>query len=300
MNFSVSDKVSTIPHQLTTCELLVTHHYKLLLETFTMPYYWQRIKDMYDDHHNSDSEWRNAPHAIVGDLAWHFIDEDDTPQALQRIIYECDEHDQHHAPSSWRLPYPDENCEFKKWIDRITASEVSQGWRDKLMYTLFADQDCTLTDAEASCILHLAPCSVIQSFIQKTQQIIDDYNQSEASYQSDETIEAGETQQYMGSGLVNRPDSDEESSDDEGNDWPGWRQDNNNQDARELRSNQWENIQFPWQHHTTPRQYYEIIEGYPYSGEEDMEISDEDDLPPLENLAPLVLQRQVAFVLPRA
>ena len=43
----------------------------------------------------------------------------------------------------------------------------------------------------------------------------------------------------------------------------------------------------PWQHHTTPRQYYEIIEGYPYSGEEDMEISDEDDLPPLENLAPL-------------
>ena len=142
-------------------------------------------------------------------------------------------------------------------------------------------------------------CSVIQSFIQKTQQIIDDYNQSEASYQSDETIEAGETQQYMGSGLVNRPDSDEESSDDEGNDWPGWRQDNNNQDARELRSNQWENIQFHWQHHTTPRQYYEIIEGYPYSGEEDMEISDdEDDLPPLENLAPPVLQRQVAFVLP--
>ena len=265
-----------------------------------MPYYWQRIKDMYDDHHNSDSTWRNAPHAIIGDLAWHFIDEDDTPQALQRIIYECDEHDQYHAPSSWRLPHPDENCEFKKWIDQITASEVSQGWRDKLMYTLFADEDSTFTDAEASCILHLAPCSVIQSFIQKTQQIIDDYNQSEASYQSDETIEAGETQQYMGSGLVNRPDSDEESSDDEGNDWPGWRQDNNNQDARELRSNQWENIQFPWQHHTTPRQYYEIIEGYPYSGEEDMEISDEDALPPLENLAPPFLQRQVAFVLPRA
>ena len=59
-----------------------------------------------------------------------------------------------------------------------------------------------------------------------------------------------------------------------------------------------ENIQFHWQHHTTPRQYYEIIEGYPYSGEEDMEISDdEDDLPPLENLAPPVLQHG-AFVLP--
>ena len=298
MNFSVSDKVSTIPHQLTTCELLVTHHYKLLLETFTMPYYWQRIKDMYDDHHNSDSDWKNAPHAIIGDLAWHFIDEDDTPQALQTTVYECEEYGQ--PESSWRLPHPDENCEFKKWIDQITASEVSQGWRDKLMYTLFADEDSTFTDAQASCILHLAPCSVIQSFIQKTQQLIDDYNQSEADYQSDETIEAGETQQYMGSGLVNRPDSDEESSDDEGNDWPGWRQDNNNQDARELRSNQWENIQFPWQHHTTPRQYYEIIEGYPYSGEEDMEISDEDDLPPLENLAPPSLQRQVAFVLPRA
>ena len=113
----------------------------------------------------------------------------------------------------------------------------------------------------------------------------------------------------MGSGLVNRPDSDEESSDDEGNDWPGWTPDNNNQDARELRSNQWENIQFPWQHHTTPRQYYEIIEGYPYSGEEDMEISDDeaddDFLTPrerraIEDLRPVRLQRQVAFVLPIA
>ena len=272
-----------------------------------MPYYWQRVKDMYDDHHNSDSDWKNAPHAIIGDLAWHFIDEDDTPQALQTIVYECEEYGQ--PESSWRLPHPDENCAFKAWIDKITASEVSQGWRDKLMYTLFADEDSTFTDAEASCILHLAPCSVIQSFIQKTQQLIDDYNQSEADYQSDETIEAGETHQYMGSGLVNRPDSDEESSDDEGNDWPGWTPDNNNQDARELRSNQWENIQFPWQHHTTPRQYYEIIEGYPYSGEEDMEISDDeaddDFLTPrerraIENLRPPRLQRQVAFVLPIA
>ena len=273
-----------------------------------MPYYWQRIKDMYDNHHDSDSDWKNAPHAIIGDLAWHFIDEDDTPQALQTTVYECEEYGQ--PESSWRLPHPDANCEFKKWIDQITASEVSQGWRDKLMYTLFADEDSTFTDAEASCILHLAPCSVIQSFIQKTQQLIDDYNQSEADYQSDETIEAGETQQYMGSGLVNRPDSDEESSDDEDNDWPGWRQDNNNQDARELRSNQWEHIQFPWQHHTTPRQYYEIIEGYPYSGEEDMEISDieddEDWLTPRERrlgyfeLRPPRLQRQVAFVLPIA
>ena len=274
-----------------------------------MPYYWQRVKDMYDDHHNSDSDWKNAPHAIIGDLAWHFIDEDDTPEALQRIVYECDEHDQYHAPSSWRLPHPDENCEFKMWIDRITASEVSQGWRDKLMYTLFADEDSTFTDAEASCILHLAPCSVIQSFIQKTQQIIDDYNQSEASYQSDDTIEAGETQQYMGSGLANRPDSDEESSDDEDYD----RSDNNareHQNARELRSNQWENIEFNWQNWTTPRQYYEIIEGYPYSGEEDMEISeiedDEDWLTPQERrlgyfeLRAPRLQRQVAFVLPRA
>ena len=269
-----------------------------------MPYYWQRIKDMYENH--PDPDWQNAPHAIIGDLAWHFIDEDDTPQALQTIVYECDEYDQ--PASSWRLPHPDENCEFKKWIDRITASEVSQGWRDTLMYTLFADENATFTDAEASFILHMTPCSVIQAFIQKTQQSIDDYNESEADYQSDETIEAGETQQYMGSGLVNRPDSDEESSDDEDHDWPGWTPDNNNQDARELRSNQWENIQYDWQNTTTPRQYYEIIEGYPYSGEEDMEISDveddEDWLTPrerrtIENLAPLPLRRQVAFVLPR-
>ena len=276
-----------------------------------MPYYWQRIKDMYDNH--PDDDWNKAPHAIIGDLAWHFIEEDDTPQALRTIVHDCDECDQ--PASSWRLPHPDENCEFKMWIDRITASEVSQGWRDKLMYSLFADENTTFTDADASFILHMAPCSVIQAFIQKTQQSIDDYNRSEADYQSDETIESGETQQYMGNGLVNRPDSDEESSDDEDNDWPGWRPDNNNQDARELRTNQWENIQYDWQNMTTPREYYEIIEGYPYSGEEDMEVDSEDEfveigeneadddfLTPrerraIEDLAPLPLRRQVACVL---
>mgnify|MGYP004116147195 FL=1 len=75
------------------------------------------------------------------------------------------------------------------------------------------------------------------------------------------------------------------------------------QEDRELRTNQWDSIRFNWQNWTTPRQYFEIIESYPYDGPEDMEISDseEDDLPPLSSLAPPPgLTRQVACVLPRA
>ena len=40
-------------------------------------------------------------------------------------------------------------------------------------------------------------------------------------------------------------------------DYDGW-------DARELRTNKWDKIEFEWQTHTTPREYYEVIEGYPY------------------------------------
>ena len=40
-------------------------------------------------------------------------------------------------------------------------------------------------------------------------------------------------------------------------DYDGW-------DARELRTNKWNKIESEWQTHTTPREYYEVIEGYPY------------------------------------
>ena len=149
-----------------------------------MPYYWQRLKDLYENH--PDDDWNQHPGAILGDLAWHFIDEDDTPEHLQMAVCDADEGD-----GEWRLPHPDEDCSFKQWIDEILANEVSQGWRDTLMETIFSGGNDSrgLTSVEASTILHLAPCDVIQEFIQQTQQSIDDFNRSEGSYASDNTEE---------------------------------------------------------------------------------------------------------------
>ena len=62
-------------------------------------------------------------------------------------------------------------------------------------------------------------------------------------------------------------------------------EDFNEKDARELRTNKWDKIEFEWQTHTTPREYHEVIEGDPY-------------LPPVEDLKPpKSLKRQVAQVL---
>ena len=35
-------------------------------------------------------------------------------------------------------------------------------------------------------------------------------------------------------------------------------------DERELRTNKWDKIESPWQNWTTPREYHEVINGYPY------------------------------------
>ena len=277
-----------------------------------MPYYWQRVLDLYQNH--PDEGWANSPGAIVGDLAWHFIDADDTPSALQTAVYEADD-----GEGEWREPYPDEECRFKTWIDDMTRSEVTQGWRDNLLKCVFAsDEQHTISSAEASTILHMAPCSVIQDFIEKTQKSIDEFNQSEASYDSNNTEETIIVQSedrdgrqspfvFHGFGLANRPNSDSEDSDsdsdsDSDDSMPELESEEQQED-RELRTNQWDSIRFNWQNWTTPRQYFEIMEGNPYDGVEDMEISDseEDDLPPLSSLAPPPgLTRQVACVLPRA
>ncbi len=287
-----------------------------------MPYYWQRVKDLYENHPNED--WSSSPQAIIGDLAWHFIDEDDTPSTLQTAVYEADD-----GETQWREPYPDEGCRFKQWIDDMIRSEVTQGWRDNLMKCVMgASTQHTINSAEASTILHMAPCSVIQGFIEKTQQSIDEFSQSEASYNSDDTEETiiveSENRdgrqspvEFQGYGLANRPDSDEESSDSDDDDDDSMPELDTRgpaqQDERELLTNQWDSIRFNWQNWTTPRQYFEIIEGYPYDGPEDMEISDDDDGPPdgfltprerraIENLAPPrgLQPRAVACVLPRA
>ena len=267
-----------------------------------MPYYWQRVRDLYESHPNED--WSSSPQAIVGDLAWHFIDEDDTPSALQTAVYEADD-----GEGEWREPYPDEECLFKQWIDDMIRSDVTQGWRDNLMKCVMgASTQHTINSAEASTILHMAPCSVIQSFIEKTQQCIDEFNRSEASYNSDDTEETiivenenrdgrQSPAEFQGYGLANRPNSDSEDSDSDSDDEDYDEQ----QEQRELRTNQWDSIRLNWQNWTTPRQYFEIIEGYPYDGPEDMEISDseEDNLPPLSPLDfPRHLQsRAVACVL---
>jgi len=266
-----------------------------------MPYYWQRVLDLYQNH--PDEGWANSPGAIVGDLAWHFIDADDTPSALQTAVYEADD-----GEGEWREPYPDEECRFKTWIDDMTRSEVTQGWRDNLLKCVFAsDEQHTISSAEASTILHMAPCSVIQDFIEKTQKSIDEFNQSEASYDSDNTEETIIVQSedrdgrqspfvFHGFGLANRPNSDSESSDsdsDSDDSMPELESEEQQED-RELRTNQWDSIRFNWQNWTTPRQYFEIIEGYAYDGVEDMEISDDDDgLAPPRGLQP----RAVACVL---
>ena len=62
-------------------------------------------------------------------------------------------------------------------------------------------------------------------------------------------------------------------------------EDYNEKDARELRTNKWDKIEFDWQNHTTPREYHEVIEEDSY-------------LPPVEDLKPPKgLKRQVAQVL---
>ena len=62
-------------------------------------------------------------------------------------------------------------------------------------------------------------------------------------------------------------------------------EDYDEKDARELRTNKWDKIEFDWQIWTTPREYHEVIEGHPY-------------LPPVEDLKPPKgLKRHVAEVL---
>jgi hypothetical protein len=169
----------------------------------------------------------------------------------------------------------------------------------------------------------MVPSSVIRDFITATEENIDDWNQSEASYDSDNTEETiiveSENRdgrqspiEFQGYGLANRPNSDSEDSDsDSDDDSMPELESEESQEQRELRTNQWDSIRLNWQNWTTPRQYFEIIEGYAYDGIEDMEISDDDDGPPdgfltprerreIENLRPGRLQRQVACVLPRA
>jgi len=271
-----------------------------------MPYYWQRIQDLYNRHPNED--WNSSPGAIIGDLAWFFLDQDDTPETLRQSMTDASQGGEN---SQWREPYPDESCEFKDWYDQIVRSDVTQGWRNDIMKTLFQGEDSHPIDlARATTVLHMVPCSVIRGFIAATQENIDDWNQSEASYDSDNTEETIIVQSedrdgrqspftFYGFGLANRPNSDSEDSEsdseNDSDDSMPELEGEEQQDERELRTNQWDSIRFNWQNWCTPRQYFEIIEGYAYDGVEDMEISDSE-----ESLAPLRLTRQVACVLPRA
>jgi len=233
-----------------------------------MPYYWSRVFNLYIDH--PDETWDAESPAIVADLAWHFLQEDDTPEAFQQV---CRDADSHEYNVGWRDFHPDEGCRFKDWIDEMRASSVTQGWRDDLLSTLLCGHK-DMTSSEASSILHMAPCSVIRSFIEKTQQSIDDYyNQSEASYDSSETIIDGNLdvfEQYYPGALPASEDDDEDSmpslysasEDDDEDSMPSidWDEEGEEEDEEEeLRTNQWRVIRFPWQNRITPREYEEII-----------------------------------------
>ena len=110
---------------------------------------------------------------------------------------------------------------------------------------------------------------------------MNDCNQSEASYETEETIivesEDRDGRQspfvFHGYGLANRPDSDADSDDSESdssdsdsdsesddNSMPELENEDDHEEE-ELRTNQWSIIRHQWQHTITPREYNEIIEG---------------------------------------
>jgi hypothetical protein len=48
-------------------------------------------------------------------------------------------------------------------------------------------------------------------------------------------------------------------------------------DRTELRTNVWHEIEYPWQHFTTPRQYFVVINGYAYHSEDELDAETETD-----------------------
>ena len=70
-------------------------------------------------------------------------------------------------------------------------------------------------------------------------------------------------EEWKGLGLENRPISDEDLSD--------FSDDSYDAHQDELKNNQWNQIDFPWQEHTTPREYYQTIEGHSYEEESESE-----------------------------
>ena len=106
-------------------------------------------------------------------------------------------------------------------------------------------------------------------------QINDDINTEINIENEDNIIHAlRPDEEWTGLGLGNRPISDEDLSDEEDAD------DEFDAHQNELRENRWNEIEFPWQEHTTPREYYQIIEGHEY---EDGDESNEENVTSLTN-----------------
>jgi hypothetical protein len=113
-----------------------------------MPYYWSRVWEIYTDAFLVDS---NTPGIIINDLAWLFLEQGDTPESLYLDYNAC----------RYREPCSDEQCDLKTWYDEIMSSGNYQG--NNLLKLLFKTN--TLTELEASNILHSAPCHVINKFM---------------------------------------------------------------------------------------------------------------------------------------
>ncbi len=97
--------------------------------------------------------------------------------------------------------------------------------------------------------------------------IINDDENTEIDIENDANIihTLQPDEECAGVGLGNRPISDEDLSDEEEE------EDDYGTHERELRENRWNEIEFPWQEHTTPREYYQIIEGHEYEAESNEE-----------------------------
>ncbi len=98
-------------------------------------------------------------------------------------------------------------------------------------------------------------------------------NDSETEYETDSEIDSIPA-------LIGDTDTDTES-DDEGYETDATvivdNDDRDEIDRTELRTNVWHQIEYPWQHTTTPREYFETINGHAYHSDDESDAETETD-----------------------
>jgi hypothetical protein len=157
-----------------------------------MPYYWSRVWEIYT---TALVVGDNTPGTIINDLAWLFLEQGDTHPSL---------YDDYNA-GNYREPCSNEQCELKTWYNDIMSSGNYQCI--DLLQVLFESNTRILTESEASFILHMAPCCVINKFMNTMAEEFTSVEQDYLDYEI-ETFDRDERQSPYNS-------SQEDSSDDE-------------------------------------------------------------------------------------